>query len=246
MKLSSLFALVLFAGIPVCSQTEAVAAPIGTVNYNSPTTAIFGGGNPNGSWTSATSGNTSVELRFKERGTGVMTNDGAGTYSFPVGTFVNLEFSAGTGTQNFSEFKYLLSLDSDPTANTALTTFDPLLLFSDNSWGNGGTANGAGVEGLASTYGSTSSLVQNSERDIWFNFHPAGDALYQMSFSVYAFDDVNYSTPLARTEANLQIGDGTSSVPDTGSTLLMFGFAGLGLMAVNKKSTGKKLNLAMA
>ncbi len=214
------------------------AATIGTVNYNDPTVAIFGTGNPDGSWTSATSGNASVALRFKERGTGNMNNNGAGTYSFPVGTNVNVEFSASSGTQFLDGFKYLLAIDSDPTAATLWTVFDPVAWFGDNSWGTSSTLNSAGVETGAILNQPISSVVQNSQRDIWFGFHPAGDATYNMAFTAYSALDANYERPLARTEAALKIGNGASgpqTVPDAGSTMAMLAFAMCGMVMAKKR-----------
>ncbi len=219
------------------------AATIGGVSYGDPTVAIFGAGNPGGRWTSATSdiypGGVSVGLRFKERGTGNMTNNGAGTYEFPIGTSVNLEFFASSGTQfNLDAFKYLLAIDTDPSAATLWTVFDPVAWFGDNSWGTASTPNGGGVETGAILNQPISTLVENSERDIWFGFHPAGDATYNMALTAYQASDVNYERPLARTEAALKIGNGASgpqTVPDAGSTMAMLAFAMCGMVMVARK-----------
>lgn len=228
-------AAIALAAVAFSAAVPAHAATIGTVNYGDPTVAIFGTGNPDGSWTSATSGNASVALRFKERGTGNMNNDGAGTYSFPVGTNVNVEFSASSGTQFLDGFKYLLAIDSDPTAATLWTVFDPVAWFGDNSWGTSSTLNSAGVETGAILNQPISSVVQNSQRDIWFGFHPAGDATYNMAFTAYSASDANYERPLARTEATLKVGNGAQTVPDAGSTVAMLAFVMCGMVMVARK-----------
>lgn len=217
---------------------RAEAVTIGIYNGSDPTQAIFGSGNGDGSWTSATAASgASVALRFHDRNTGAMPTDNAGTYTFSNGSDVNLDFSALAGTGSFlSSYRYRLLIDVNPAAGIIWASFDPVYALPDNSWGNSGTANGAGVEGLASAYAASSTLVQNSERDIWFGFHPfAAGGVYDMAFVAYAADDILGRVPLAATEARLVIQpERTSSVPDAGGTLGLMALA-LGGMVVRKK-----------
>ena len=200
-----------------------IAATIGVMNYNDPTPAYFGSGNPAGSWTSATTlgsdkttGDNTVALRFKDRSTGDMTNDGAGTYSQPFGVNVNVEFSASA--TNFQNIVYQLSIDSNPGLGTTLLTFDPKFAFFDNS---------------LTPFSTNGVIMQNSQRDIWYGFHGVGT--YDMSFSAFLKSDKTYSNPIARTEARLKIGGGTSRVPDSGTTMALLGTSCFGVLALGRK-----------
>ena len=66
----------------VVSLTSSVQA----LEYNQDITAIFGSGNPDQGWTTFTQDSIQLGLRAKNRTDGTTPNDGAGTYSFPVGT----------------------------------------------------------------------------------------------------------------------------------------------------------------
>lgn len=203
---------------------------IGTPNYSDPVTVVFGTGNPDGSFTSATSSEGSaVALRFKKRFDTDMTNDGAGTYWFDLGTNVNIEFSIAGG-DFLSHYTAILGVDRDPGLGTNFDpfTFDPLLTLGDNSYANTGAANGSGTEGSYSTYGLTNSIAQNSQPlHLFGGIDYDSPGVYGAYLSIY---DKESQILLARSEVQVVIGEvDIPRVPDNGGTFLLssLGFFGV-------------------
>lgn len=135
-----------------------------TTTPNATITAIFGSGNPNGGWQEVTDTGNNIQLglRAKERYGAVGTHDGSGNYTLPSPW--NIEFSVNVNADGSvagpslasTGYSYLLNVDG-------LYSFD-LATILDNSYGNSSTANSAGVEGLFSAFGSSNSIMQNSEQ----------------------------------------------------------------------------------
>ena len=214
-------------------------------NYNQSITAIFGAGNPDTGWTTDTGLNGLVlGLRAKNRTDASTPNDGAGTYTFatapaPRGLW-NYEFSINSGTSFLSAYDYYLSVDRDASPGVSFTTIDPLAYWLDNSYGTAGTANGAGLEGPSSSFVGSSSIAQNSE-NITFGDYPGGalaltpNATY--TYSLYAVEKGAgpNAAPLTSVTMNVRVGDGGSSVPDSGSTVALLGGCLVGFAALRRR-----------
>lgn len=238
MKFKSFIAMLaaLAAVFLVITPTKSEAAIIGVADYNDSITAIFGTGNPDGSWTSATSEGTVSALRFRERFTTNMPNDGAGTYTFALGTDVNFDFSLNSGTPFLSEYTYSLGIDIDPSTNELYVpfTFDPIFGFADNSYGNSGTANSAGVEGNF-TLSASNTVSQNSQRLAWYGIDTSVAGEYTNFLTV----STKGASPriISGTEATVVIGDRPpTGVPDYGSTLGLSAIAMGGCMLAKRRS----------
>lgn len=111
-------------------------------------------------------------------------------YTYDVGTIPpannrakwNWEFSINSGAANLDVgYDYFVAVDTDPTQCTAYTVVNALTFWSDNSYGNDTTANGAGVEGtsgapdgLASIY----NIAQQSQNLVFAGGNPNIDATY--------------------------------------------------------------------
>lgn len=200
-------------GALVCASSLGLhAATIGTLDYNSNTTAIFGGGNPNGSWVSTTALGVTTGIRFKNRSTGAFGYDGAGTYSFTTGTQVQFEWSAGSDT-DLSGYVFVVETDSDPTIAISGLTFT-INASPDNSFGTSATANGAGVEGLWASLAGDNTIAQNSQRELWMGVNRNIPGMYTFSMTAYASSDINFENPITRTEATLKF------VPEPSTALL--------------------------
>jgi hypothetical protein len=146
-----------------------------TTDYNANITAIFGTGNPNNGWTEVTDtgNNLQLGLRAKERYGSVGTQNGSGNYSFAPGTDWNIEFSINTDPSNAggislasTGYSYWLDIDNILMLNIAT-------LFSDNQYGNNGTANGAGAKGTFAALGGSNIIMQNSELYKWLGIPAA-------------------------------------------------------------------------
>jgi hypothetical protein len=209
MKLNSIATI---GALAYASSLGLQAATIGIPDYNSDTTAIFGSGNPNGSWVSTTNLGVTTEFRFKNRTTGDFGYDGAGTYSHTVGTQVQVEWSAGSDT-DLSGYVFVIQTDTDPTIGISGSTFT-INNYTDNSFGTNTTPNGAGVEGTWASLAGISTIAQNSQREEWMGVNRNINGTYLFSMTAYAASDTGFTTPLARTEATLNF------VPEPSAALL--------------------------
>lgn len=219
--------------------------------YNQSITAIFGTGNPDTGWTADTANNIQLGLRAKGRNdssyVGLTPNDGAGTYSFPIfggarGPF-NYEFSinsdaSGGGGLNLSFYDFYLAVDGNSSQGVTFTQVDPLAHWGDNSYGNNGTANSAGVEGTAAALAGGNNVAQNSQ-NITFGDYPGGafavpgpaDATYNYELFAVADGAGSGGTRLASVGITVVVGNGGAAVPEAGSTLALLGLSLAGLAA---------------
>lgn len=188
------------------------AATIGDVDYNMNTTAVFGSGNPDGSWVSATNLGVDAGIRFKNRSTGAFGYDGAGTYTFTTGTEVQFEWSAGSDT-DLSGYVFVVETDTDPTIAISGFIFS-INNYVDNSFGTGATPNGGGVEGPWALLAGGYDIAQNSQRELWMGVNRNVVGTYTFAMTAYAAGDTGFTTPLARTEATLNF------VPEPSAALL--------------------------
>lgn len=214
----------------------ALVPSVWAVTYDDTITAIYGGGNPDTGWTSESGGGIELALRGKNRDTGATPNVN-GVYTFPTGFAVsnparalwNYEFSINSGTPFLDYYDYFLSVDLDPTAGVSYVTFDPLASFADNSYGDAGTANGAGVEGTAAALAGSNFIAQNSQNIVFLGLNPLLDATYNYELYAVAKGAGVGGSKLADVGITVVVGQGGAGVPDVGSTLplLALGAAGL-------------------
>lgn len=225
-----------------------IATPAWAVSYDQTITAIFGTGNPNGGWAADTNNNIELGLRAKNRTTGATPDSNNGIYTFATGVdpahtnraLWNFEFSINsdvsgmpgpTTGNSLVDYVFVLSVDTDPSQGTNFTTFNPVSAIPDNSMGNNGTANGAGVEtGPGSAF--MFNIAQNSENITFSAFgsgDPNADATYDYRLAAYAIGDTMFLHPLAFISIQVIVGDGGARVPDSGTTVAMLGVGLLGM-----------------
>jgi len=220
---------------------------------------IFGSGNSNGSFSVVQDSGIEIGLRGKLRHNAIgaaentFNSNGNGTYSFDAGvaptqaapTAVwSFEWSINSnfdGTGGFlNDYRYLLSIDTDPSAVTSFLNFDPIndinpgsgFLAWDHSIGNNGTVNGAGIESSSSdaaTYAgliSSNNIAQNSWKPHWFipGFDPTVDGTYNFALTAMDANGAN----LASTSIQIIVGAGATAVPEP-STLAIFALGMIGL-----------------
>jgi hypothetical protein len=235
----------------------AVTASVPALEYNQTITAIFGGGNPDGGWTTGTGGGIELGLRAKNRDDGSTPNVD-GVYSFPTGYAVgnparalwNFEFSIDTGAQSLSSYDFYLGIDTDAGAgvNYLVSLVDPLSAFGGNSFGKWNTLNGQGVEiSLTDALSDGYTIAQNSQNIAFYGQNPEAPGIYDYRLFAVAKDVNNSplassgghiiaqnSSPVADVNIQVRVGD-PASVPDAGSTFAFLAFAGAGLAAVRRR-----------
>lgn len=230
------FLAALFSGpaAPILGFT-APSAHAATI-YNAPETAIFGTGNPDTNWVESTGSGLTLDLRFRERFTTNMSNNGAGTYAFGLGTSVNVDWSGSSGTTGpLGQYLFVLSFDVDPSAATLWNAF-PVALAFDNSYGTASTPNGGGVEGPFGLLAGTNTVFQNSWRTGQvpggLGLDPNTDSTYDVKFTAYAANDTGLTHPLNEVKATLQFGNGAApvSTPDGGVPIWLSGPIMLGML----------------
>ncbi len=236
------------------AAVSCLASSAHALEYNQNIPAIFGtGGNPAQGWTTFTQDHIQLGLRAKNRTDGTTPNNGAGTYTFPVGTapastraIWNFEFSAnvdynpaspGSGDApvppaTLADYTYLLSVDTDPSAGTSFLSYNPLVFHQDNSYGNNATLPGQGVE-VGVLAGSAYSLAQNSQNITFFPFlgNPLINGTYDFTFGIYEGADL-----IGETKMTVVVGEGgTRNVPDAGSSVALLSLSLVGVGCMGRK-----------
>lgn len=212
--------------------------PARAVLYNQNVVSIFGSGNPDTGYVTDTAGGVTVALRGKDRTTGNTFNVG-GVYNLPTGFAApgrgnaNVEFSFNTDPLNvaLSGLSFWLEFDTDPSQGQSFNLLN-LATIPDNSYGNAGTANGAGVEGLFALLGLANPIMQNSENQAFLGVNPLLDGTYD--YKAYALSG---GIKVVEADIRINLGKGGAPVPDNGTTLTSFGLASLGLIVFRKKLT---------
>jgi hypothetical protein len=162
--------------------------------------AIFGGGNPNSGWTTATGGGITLGLRGKDRlttGPASTANNG-GLYG-PYATGFEQpnnnratwqwEFSINSGPVNLATYDYYVGIDTDRSACINYTVVDAMTYWTDNSYGNNGTANGQGVEGTSGApndYATIYNIAQQSQNLVFIGGIATVPGTY--SYELYAVE----------------------------------------------------------
>ena len=254
-----MFFRTLAAAAALTAATTAGAAI--TYDANVTNAVIFGSGVTNGSFTVDRSGALELGLRGKVRydvaddqPKNVFNSNGDGTYNHAAGgpaaapsrSRWNFEWSVNSNYNgqggNLAGLTYTLGMDFDRSAAKDYKTLDLLStpLF-DHSFGNNGTAMGAGVEGNAQTLALNNNLMQNSWSLDFFDtpslmplipgtFNPNLDGEY--SFFLEARGATSGAL-LGRTEITIIVGDG-ATVPEPG-TLALVGLAMIGGFAARRR-----------
>lgn len=183
----------------------ATSAP--ALEYNQTITAIFGSGNPDTGWTTATgAGGIELGLRAKNRDDGTTPNV-EGIYSFPTGASANhpgralwnFEFSINVGAQMFSMYDFYLGIDMDSGigVNYVSSLINPLTLLGDNSYGKAATGNGQGEETtFANAQIEGYTIAQNSLNIAFLGLDPNAPGIYDyrlFAVSKFSPDDINNS-----------------------------------------------------
>jgi hypothetical protein len=217
---------------------SASAALVQADLYNQSITAIYGGGNPDTGWAADSGNGLTLGLRAKNRDTGDTPNTN-GVYTFATGfnatnnrAVWNYEFSINSGKAMLSSYDYYLGVDMDPSQAISYTFFNPLAVFTDNSYGLSTTLNGQGAEGSDATnssLGLTNSIVQNSENIVFLGLDPTLNATYNYELFAVAKGAGVDGAKLDDVAITVVVGSGGSQVPDSGSSalLLALGVAGL-------------------
>lgn len=210
--------------------------------------AIYGGGNPDGGWTSSsTANNLQLALRGKLRDSGSVPWSPGNIYNFPGGpsllnsarSSVNWEFSinsdvSGSGLTNLLAFNYRISVDTDPTAGLSWTVFNPLTTYSDNSLGTNATTNGSGLED--NIYAGRN-IAQNSENMAFLPFAAGAGitGIYDFRLQAFSLTDTDFVSPIAEVQVRLNIGvPSTTAVPEPSTYGLIGAAALIGLIATRR------------
>jgi hypothetical protein len=155
----------------------------------------------------------------------------------------NFEWSINVdqdGTSGFmlSDFGYLFSFDTDPTAAVTYTTFDPFNTagFFDHALGNNSTANGAGIVStdnadLLTNMGSFSVAQQSANLGFGYSADPDLPGTYNFRMDVFSLSS---SDLLSSAEISVLVTP--LPVPLPGTLPLLFGGIGvLGFMVRRRK-----------
>ncbi|PYJ08908.1 MAG: hypothetical protein DMF06_11635 [Verrucomicrobia bacterium] len=195
--------------------------------YNQNIIAIFGSGNPDIGWTTDTNNGIVLGLRGKDRVNSSTANIN-GVYG-PYATGVvppnnnratwNWEFSINSGSVNLSTYDYYVGIDTDPSKCINYTVVDALTNWTDNSYGNNGTANGQGVEGTSGptdNYATIYNIAQQSQNLVFAGGNPTLPGTY--SYELYAVAKGNGPTGVRLASVGITVVVGTGGafcVPTT-------------------------------
>lgn len=190
--------------------------------YDQNIVAIFGSGNPNTGWTQNSNGNLSVAMRAKSRvlPAPASTANVNGIYAEDTGyTGVrakwNWEFSINSGNVNLNAYDYYLGIDTDISVGVSHTIIDPMTI-PDNSYGNAGTANGAGIEGTAETYAGVYSIAQQSHNITFYTAlggqDPNANATYDYELFAVAKGAGPTGDKIVAVEITVVVGTGGATV----------------------------------
>lgn len=225
---------------------------------------IMGNGIGNGGFTTDRANGIELGLRGKLRHNAsgapsdTFNSNGDGTYSFvagvaptqsaPTGVWsyewsINSNFDGSNDSTGgvLTDYTYMLSLDTDPSAAISFLTFDPIndinpkfgVVAWDHSIGDNTTAQSAGAEANSvasyATLVGSNNIAQNSQKPHWtlqdfgFTFDPTLDGTYD--FELTAFNANGGQA--ASTSMQIIVGAG-ATIPEPGTmAILLTGLLGL-------------------
>lgn len=236
--------ILIFAILAAIAQTSRAS-----LSYDQNITAIFGGGNPDSGWTTDSGSGITLGLRAKGYDSGDTSNVN-GTYSFATGfapshpttrATWNWEFSINSGTALLPTYDYFVGIDTDPSAGISYNIVDPFTYWTDNSYGDSSTANGAGIEASPNTQANSDILAaanhiaQQSQNLVFAGGDPTVDGTYNYELYAVAKGTGVNGTRLADSTITVVVGRGGASVPDSGSTIALLGVAFAGIGALRRK-----------
>ena len=224
--------------------TSALTPSALALNYDQTITAIFGGGNPSGGWTTDVQSGIELGLRAKNRNTGDTSNVN-GTYSYATAPATrglwNYEFSINsdtTGSVNLNAYEFYLGADRDASQAIDFAYVQPLFHWIDNSYGDNSTGTGAGDEpsdlGEYLTFPSLFNIAQNSQ-NITFGDYPGGglalnpNATYSYELFAVANGAGSAGARLASVSITVVVGQGGAPVPEGGTSIALLGLGALAL-----------------
>ncbi len=202
-------------------------AQANTTDLNDTITAIYGAGNPNSGWVSSTMADGStLALIADYRGTGVVPNNGDGSYTFPTGTAPanpnravwNFAFSVSDplGITSKSWVSYELSITGPGGVNTSFL----LSAILDNAY-----LTPSGIQtGTYADFATGATVMQNSE-NVKFAFlggNPSLPGDYVISLKAN-----NNAYRYVQNEADITVH--VVAVPEGGLTAMLLG---MGMLAV--------------
>lgn len=250
----TIFAL-LTAVIVIGTPTTAYASLINGTGLVTPNIIFGTGGNANGSFTGETRNNIEVALRGKQRypAANIFNYYGVDTYIFdstvlttnPANRSVfNFEWSINVdqnGTSGFklSDFGYLFSFDTDPSAAIAYSSFDPFNTpgFFDHALGDNTTATNSGIESasngeLITNMGLFNVAQQSANLGFGYSTDPDLPGAYNFRMNVF---DLQTREVLSSAEIKVLVTPLAVPLPAT-FPLLLGGIALLGFMARRGKT----------
>ena len=204
--------------------TMTVCTVMAALSYDQIITAIFGSGNPDTGWATASDTSMVLALRAKNRET-ASTANASGVYNMPAGYQApantrarwNFEWSIKVIGGVISDYDYYLGIDNDPSIAPVFNYIDPQLI-PDNSYGNDFTPNGAGVEGTAAALASDNNIVQQSHNITFYpflGFDPNLDATYDFVLYAVAKGAGVNGARLMTVAIQVVVGAGGPPPPDT-------------------------------
>lgn len=225
-----------------------------TITYNDTQTAIFGSGNPDTGWTTSQSDEVELSLRGKNRITGSTANIN-GVYTYDTGTVPpannrakwnwewNIEVKTPTGPTPFftsptlGDYDYFLGIDTDSNSGPGGVNYvfvDPLTFWSDNSYGDSSTPNGAGLEGLFSAFPSAT-IAQQSQNLVFAGGNPDLNATYDYTLFAVPSGEGITGNKIAQTTIQVVVGQGGKSVPESIATIPMLIIGASGIIGLAKR-----------
>lgn len=204
------------------SLLMAAGTLVAALSFNQNIVAIFGAGNPDTGWTADSDGDVILGLRAKNREDASTANT-SGVYSEPTGLQQpnnnrarwNWEFSINSGVNVLNAYDYYIEIDTDRSTGITKLVVNALTFFADNSYGNGSTLNGQGVEGPAATYASVYNIAQQSQNIVFYGLDATLDSTFTYTLYAVAAGAGPNGARILTTSITVVVGAGGPPPPDS-------------------------------